>query len=133
MNNIKVFRESLFNHNNSSRLKLKQNIIKDKIEQKEQKKKINKRQTHNALKIGLHIKFQEKQKESEKIDINSIEKKETKDLQIKDIENNYYYLGTGQKKAGTNIISSKLRKGSDSIKEIIKNDKKNTKKSMKNY
>ena len=36
---------------------------------KEQKKKINKRQTHNALKIGLHIKFQEKQKESEKIDI----------------------------------------------------------------
>ena len=29
-NNIKVFRESLFNHNNSSRLKLKQNIIKDK-------------------------------------------------------------------------------------------------------
>ena len=126
MNNIKIFRESLFNHNNSSKLKLKQNIIKDKIEKKEQKKKINKRQTHKALKIGLHIKFQEKQKESEKIDINSIEKKETKDLQIKDIENNYYYLGTGQKKAGTNIISSKLRKGSDSIKEIIKNDKKKT-------
>ena len=68
MNNIKIFRESLFNHNNSSKLKLKQNIIKDKIEQKEQKKKINKRQTHKALKIGLHIKFQEKQKESEKIE-----------------------------------------------------------------
>ena len=145
--NIKIFKASLFNKNNSSKLKPKEAVflLKDKKDEKEKNYKERKKLikynglSHKSLKFAFNIEtpkdkkeeelFKRKKDKKESNSMNSTKEPHIKEKD-KDKENNHNH-DTDKKRINFNLFNTKVKKVKTLTKEINSIEKKKIQNSFK--